>query len=47
MWLVYEACIGEYYDSVVSEDESRVLAEALRRMLSAARGSGMPVQEVR
>lgn len=44
MWPVYEACIREYFVSVVSEDESKVLADVLRRMLQAARKETAPTQ---
>jgi DNA-binding MarR family transcriptional regulator len=46
MWPVYEACIREYFGSVVSDDEARVLAEVLRRMLVAARKEVAPEQAV-
>lgn len=46
MWPVYEACIREYFGSIVSEDEARVLADVLRRMLSSARRETAPAQAV-
>lgn len=46
MWPVYEACIREYFGSIVSEDEARVLADVLRRMLLSARRETAPAQAV-
>ncbi len=47
MWPVYEACICDYFESVVSEQESRLLAETLQRMVSAARANAAPERSVR
>lgn len=46
MWPVYEACIREYFGSVISDDEAKALADALRRMLQAARKETPPAQAV-
>jgi len=46
MWPIYEACIREYFGSVVSDDEAKVFADVLRRMLSAARKEAAPAQAV-
>jgi DNA-binding MarR family transcriptional regulator len=46
MWPVYEACIREYFGSVLSDEEAKVLAEVLRRMLSAARRQIAPAQAI-
>ena len=46
MWPVYEACIREYFGAVISDDEAKVLADVLRRMLRAAREESEPAQAV-
>jgi DNA-binding MarR family transcriptional regulator len=46
MWPVYEACIREYFGAVVSDDEAKLLADVLRRMLSVARREAAPAPAV-
>jgi DNA-binding MarR family transcriptional regulator len=46
MWPVYEACIREYFGSVVSDDEAKMLSDVLRRMLHAARKEAAPAEAI-